>query len=145
MMLGAFNCGCLRSAWVLRFNFFHPICFCIQDFSSYGTKPSNLWIKSLNVQLPHSPQAFKMPYAKSNQRRAWQPTLVFLTGESHGQRSMVSYGSQACKELDKTEATQQTCMLYVYSCKIVTHSFSFFYLILFFNFTILYWFCHIST
>ena len=25
-------------------------------------------------------------------RRAWQPTPVFLPGESHGQRSLVSYG-----------------------------------------------------
>ena len=24
-------------------------------------------------------------------RRAWQPTLVFLTGQSHGQRSLVGY------------------------------------------------------
>ena len=24
-------------------------------------------------------------------RRAWQPTAVFLTGESHGQRSLVGY------------------------------------------------------
>ena len=26
-------------------------------------------------------------------RRAWQPTLVFLPGESHGQRSLVGYSS----------------------------------------------------
>ena len=39
-------------------------------------------------------------------RRAWQPTLVFLPGESHGQRSLVGYGPQSCKELDTTEATQ---------------------------------------
>ena len=25
-------------------------------------------------------------------RRAWQPTPVFLPGESHGQRSLVGYG-----------------------------------------------------
>ena len=28
-------------------------------------------------------------------RRAWQPTLVFLPGESHGQRSLVSTGLQS--------------------------------------------------
>ena len=38
-------------------------------------------------------------------RRAWQPTLVFLPGESHGQRSLVGYRSSDCKELDTTEAT----------------------------------------
>ena len=38
-------------------------------------------------------------------RRGWQPTLVFLPGESHGQRSLVGYSPWGCKELDMTEAT----------------------------------------
>ena len=38
-------------------------------------------------------------------RRAWQPVLVFLPGESHGQRSLAGYGPQGCKALDTTEAT----------------------------------------
>ena len=38
-------------------------------------------------------------------RRAWQPTQVFLPGESHGQRSLVGYGPLGCKKLDTTEAT----------------------------------------
>ena len=29
---------------------------------------------------------------KSPGRRAWQPTPVFLPGESHGQRSLAGYG-----------------------------------------------------
>ena len=33
-------------------------------------------------------------------RRAWQPTPVFLSGESHGQRSLAGYGH---KESDMTE------------------------------------------
>ena len=36
-------------------------------------------------------------------RRAWHPTPVFLPGESHGQRSLVGYSPQGCKELDMTE------------------------------------------
>jgi len=32
-------------------------------------------------------------------RRTQQPTPVFLPGESQGQRSLVSYGPQGCKEL----------------------------------------------
>ena len=36
-------------------------------------------------------------------RRAWQPTPVFLPGEFHGQRSLVSYSPQGCKESDTTE------------------------------------------
>ena len=38
-------------------------------------------------------------------RRKWQPTPVFLPGESHGQRSLVGYGSQSRKELDTTKVT----------------------------------------
>ena len=36
-------------------------------------------------------------------RRAWQPTPVFLPGESHGQRSLVGYSPWGHKELDMTE------------------------------------------
>ena len=36
-------------------------------------------------------------------RRAWQPTLVFLPGESHGQRSLAGYSLWDCKESDVTE------------------------------------------
>ena len=36
-------------------------------------------------------------------RRAWQPTPVFLPGESHGQRRLVSYSPWGLKELDTTE------------------------------------------
>ena len=45
---------------------------------------------------------------KIPQRRKWQPTPVFLLGESHGQRSLVGSGLQGCKELDTTEATSHT-------------------------------------
>ena len=36
-------------------------------------------------------------------RRAWQPTPVFLPGESHGQGSLMGYGPEGCKGLDMTE------------------------------------------
>ena len=32
-------------------------------------------------------------------------TPVFLPGESHGQRSLVAYSPEGCKELDLTEVT----------------------------------------
>ena len=38
---------------------------------------------------------------------AWQPTPVFLPGESHGQKSLVGYSTQSHKESDRTEATYQ--------------------------------------
>ena len=36
-------------------------------------------------------------------RSAWQPTLVFLLGKSHGQRSLAGYSPWGHKELDRTE------------------------------------------
>ena len=36
-------------------------------------------------------------------RRKWQPTPVFLPGESHGWRSLVGYSPRGCKELDMSE------------------------------------------
>ena len=39
---------------------------------------------------------------------AWQPTLVFLVGESHGQRSLEGYSSWITKESDMTEQLTHT-------------------------------------
>ena len=41
-------------------------------------------------------------------RRKWQPTAVFLPGESHGQRSLVGYSPRGCKESDTPERLTQT-------------------------------------
>ena len=39
-------------------------------------------------------------------RRLWQPTPIFLPGESHGQRSLAGYSPQGHKESDMTEVTE---------------------------------------
>ena len=45
-------------------------------------------------------------------RKKWQPTPVFLPGESHGQRSLVDYNPCGCQELDVTEhLSTKTAML----------------------------------
>ena len=46
-------------------------------------------------------------------RRKWQPTPVFLPGESHGGRHLVGYSPWGCKELDMTE---QLYYLLTYLC-----------------------------
>ena len=38
-----------------------------------------------------------------SRRRKWQPTPVFLPGESHGQKSLASYNLWGHKESDMTE------------------------------------------
>ena len=40
---------------------------------------------------------------KAPWRREWQPTPVFLLGESHGQRSLVGYSPLGHKESDMTK------------------------------------------
>ena len=65
-----------------------------------------------------NPHLGKIPW-----RRAWQPTPVFLPGESLGQRSQVGYGPQGHKKLDMTEATEYVGTK-VYSPKTEHHSVS---------------------
>jgi len=36
-------------------------------------------------------------------KKEWLPTLVFLFGEFHGQRSLVDYSAWGHKDLDRTE------------------------------------------
>ena len=38
-------------------------------------------------------------------RRKWQPTPVFLPGESHEQSNLVGYGPRGHKKSDKTQVT----------------------------------------
>ena len=58
----------------------------------YGASQVALVVKKLPANAKHirdlgvNPWVGKIPY-----RRAWQPTPVFLPGESHGQRSLASY------------------------------------------------------
>ena len=55
------------------------------------------WIQSLVGKIPW--------------RRKWQPTLVFLPGESHGQRSLVGYSPKDPKS--QTQLSDRACMHYV--------------------------------
>ena len=49
-------------------------------------------------RLGFDPWVRKIP-----RRRKWNPTLVFLPGRSHGQRSLVGYSPWGPNELDTTE------------------------------------------
>ena len=46
---------------------------------------------------------FNSLVSKTPWRRAWQPTPVFLPGESHGQWSLVGYSPWGRKESGTTE------------------------------------------
>ena len=63
---------------------------------------------SLVAQLLMNPPAMQRPafdpsIRKIPWRRERQPTPVFLSGESHGQRSLAGYSPWAHKESDTTE------------------------------------------
>ena len=44
-------------------------------------------------------------------RRKWQPTLVFLPGKFHGERSLAGYSPCGGKELDMTELLRTAAWL----------------------------------
>ena len=54
----------------------------------------------------HKRHRFYSWVGKMAWRWAWQPTPVFLPGESHGQRSLQGYSPQGCKKSETTEVTQ---------------------------------------
>ena len=74
--------------------------------SNSGASQMALVVKTSPSQFRrHKRCKFNPWIGKIPWRRAWQPTPVFLPGESHGQRSLVGYSPRGCKESDTTEAT----------------------------------------
>ena len=65
--------------------------------------PGDASSKDLPVNGGDITHGFDPWVGKNPWRRAWQPTPVFLPGESHGQMSLVGYNPQDHKELDTTE------------------------------------------
>jgi len=67
-----------------------PHCRQILYHLSYREEPKNPPSNAGDLSKRHqfSPWVGKIPWM-----RAWQPTPVFLPGESHGQRSLVGYGA----------------------------------------------------
>ena len=55
----------------------------------------------------HKRHGFKPWIGKMPWRRAWQPTPVFLPGESRGQGSLAGYGPWGSKEVRYDSATKQ--------------------------------------
>ena len=61
------------------------------------------WLRWQRIRLQCRRPGFDPWVGKTPWRRAWQPTLVFLPGESHGQRSLVGYSPWGHRESDMTE------------------------------------------
>ena len=67
-------------------------------------------VKNPSVMQEMRETEFNLWVRKIPWRRKWQPTPVFLSGESHGQRSLAGYSPQGYKELTMTEATEHARM-----------------------------------
>ena len=61
---------------------------------------NSLTVNAGDIRLRFDPWAGKISW-----RRAWQPTPVFLPGESHGQKSLRGYSPWGHKELETIEVT----------------------------------------
>ena len=57
----------------------------------------------------HKTRGFNPWARKISWRRAWQPTPVFFSGESLGQRSLAGYIVHGVAELDPTERLSTAC------------------------------------
>ena len=62
-----------------------------------------LWLRGSSVCLECGRPRFNPWVGKIPWRRKWQPTPVFLSGESHGPRNLVGYSPRGRKESDMTE------------------------------------------
>ena len=71
----AMNIGVHVSFWIMVFSGYMPR---NRIAGSYGSTIFSFFFKGTSILF--------------SQRRKWQPTPVFLPGESHGQRSLVGYG-----------------------------------------------------
>ena len=70
------------------------------------SKPSSglpWWLRIARILLQCRRLGFDLWVGKVPWRRAWLSTPVFLSGEFHGQRSLVGYSPWGCKESDTTE------------------------------------------
>ena len=75
----------------------HPYCSMCQFFIPFYGWVTSRW-KCKKCGFHH--WVGKTPW-----RREWQPTPVFLPGESHGRRSLMGCGPKGFEESDMTEAT----------------------------------------
>ena len=61
------------------------------------------WCSGRRIRLLKQRQGFNPWLRKIHWRRKGQPVPVFLPGKSHGQKSLMGYSLEGCKESDKTE------------------------------------------
>ena len=74
--------------------------------------PVDTVVKNIPVNAGHPEVVGSIPWVgKIPWRRKWQPTLIFLPGKFHGQRSLAGYNPWGGKELDMTELLRTAAWL----------------------------------
>ena len=91
--------------WKIEINTYTCLIAWINRRGFLGDSALRIHLQCRNKRCRFHPWAGKIPW-----RRTWQPSLAFLPGESHGQRSLVGYSPWGHKESDRTEMTKHTCI-----------------------------------
>ena len=100
-----------RLTWLPSWDAQPDNCWCLKHFLKGFPGGSDGKESTCNVGDPGSIGVRKIPW-----RREWQPTLVILPGECHGQTSLEGYSPWSCKESDKTERLTHLSLKYFCCC-----------------------------
>ena len=75
------------------------VCFCFSVAKSSPTLCNPMDCSTLGYPVLHNLLEFVLPFGVCMcvYIRKWQPTPVFLPGESHGQRSLAGYSPEGLK------------------------------------------------
>ena len=104
------RCGQLESFQIATVSFWQDPMICCWKQTHQDISSGNL-----NINVGDTPKllCFIIFYSASQlvqwkvpRRKKWQPTPVFLPGESHGQRSLAGYSPWSHKESDMIEHTR---------------------------------------
>ena len=70
-----------------------------------------------NLPAMQETRALSLGQEDPLERREWQPTPVFLPGESHGRRSLAGYSPCVCKESDMTERLTHLLIFFIFEIR----------------------------
>ena len=93
------------------------VCIC-QGFPGCASGKEPAYQCRRHKRCQFYPWVRKIPW-----RSMSEPTLVFLPGRSHGQRSLTGYSPWGHKESDRTEATEYEHSSIKFSCSVGSNSF----------------------
>ena len=96
----------MRSLLFFKISHVRAHSFCVSPSDFFGFPGDGSGKESACQCRRHERGGLHPSVRKIPQRRKWQPTPVFLLGESHGQRSLVCCGPRGHTESDRTERRQ---------------------------------------